>query len=197
LPIALGNHTAGRAVLDDANGIFRRYTDWTIAKRVGKTPLDVGADRIARAAHATLGRLEAVGNEIQRVTGVEITLPLAAEPIAWTALEQSDNRPSLNLLETYPAGWLVSEGIDSSGYRPRQARDKRNELVRNALAAARCSYTVEIAEECDVEAFTARADDLDALVCLFCGMDVLLARSPAPSIEFVETARIEGWIWCK
>src|SRR5437016_7332440 len=38
--------------------MFRRVTDDVIYERLGKRPLDVGADRIARTAHAALRFLE-------------------------------------------------------------------------------------------------------------------------------------------
>src|SRR5688500_17866273 len=49
-PVALGQtlktHAAGEAIHVAAHDMFRRATDRFIQQRMGKTPLDVGADRI-------------------------------------------------------------------------------------------------------------------------------------------------------
>ena len=50
----LVRHRAGDELSAGADQMFRRMTDRAIHKNVGKTPLDVGADRIARTAHAAL-----------------------------------------------------------------------------------------------------------------------------------------------
>jgi hypothetical protein len=46
------NHSAGMPIETPANAMFRRITDVFIQTRLGKRPLDVGADRIARTAYA-------------------------------------------------------------------------------------------------------------------------------------------------
>lgn len=61
-PVALGEalaaHQAGWPLPRTANEMFRRFTDDHIYARLGRRPLEVAADRIARAAHATLAFLE-------------------------------------------------------------------------------------------------------------------------------------------
>ncbi len=71
---SLVDHYAGRVLADDAHALFRRRTDRFIRSRVGKQPLDVGADRIARTAHAALSLL----HRLRERTGERI--PLAWEP---------------------------------------------------------------------------------------------------------------------
>ena len=56
-----------------ANAMFRRITDVFIQTRLGKRPLDVGADRIARTAYAALA--------ILAILRVELGIPI---PLAWT-----------------------------------------------------------------------------------------------------------------
>src|SRR5688572_20352600 len=51
------NHSAGMQIETPANAIFRRTTDLFIQRTLKKTPLDVGADRIARTAYAALAIL--------------------------------------------------------------------------------------------------------------------------------------------
>src|SRR5215468_8801728 len=61
-PVALGEalamHQAGCPLPATANEMFRRLTDDHIYRRLGRRPLEVPADRIARAAHAALRFLE-------------------------------------------------------------------------------------------------------------------------------------------
>jgi hypothetical protein len=60
-PITLGqelcNHMAGKPIQTEPNNLFRRKTDQVVKREIGKLPLDVGADRIARTAHAALSFL--------------------------------------------------------------------------------------------------------------------------------------------
>jgi hypothetical protein len=70
---ALAGHQAGDAISVGAHDLFRRDTDRFIKRTLGKQALDVGADRIARTAHAALGLL----GELRRRLGDAI-------PLAWT-----------------------------------------------------------------------------------------------------------------
>jgi predicted nuclease with RNAse H fold len=54
----LALHRAGAALKPSAHAMFRRLTDDEIYRRFRKRPLEVAADRIARAAHAALKFLE-------------------------------------------------------------------------------------------------------------------------------------------
>ena len=55
---ALKDHAAGEPlVVTDEHAMFRRTTDRQIKIRLKKTPLDVGADRIARTAFTALSML--------------------------------------------------------------------------------------------------------------------------------------------
>jgi hypothetical protein len=67
------NHSAGMPIETPANAMFRRTTDLFIQTRLGKRPLDVGADRIARTAYAALA--------ILAILRVELGIPI---PLAWT-----------------------------------------------------------------------------------------------------------------
>ena len=77
-PLSLGKvlsrHRAGQSISVTANRMFRRRTDSLVKEHIGKLPLDVGADRIARTALAALQILE----ELREITGERI--PLAWEP---------------------------------------------------------------------------------------------------------------------
>lgn len=72
-PENLGNslyhHFAGQELSVESNLMFRRETDRFIKKALRKQPLDVGADHIARTAHAALkiiGEVQlAINNKIE------------------------------------------------------------------------------------------------------------------------------------
>ena len=57
---ALAEHRAGDLITDDPALMFQRDTDRFIHQTLAKRPLDVGADRIARTAHAALRLLAMV-----------------------------------------------------------------------------------------------------------------------------------------
>jgi predicted nuclease with RNAse H fold len=85
---ALMGHAAGEQLTATPNALFRRATDDAIAERLHKRPLDVGADRIARTAHAALALL----GELRQLTGQSI-------PLAWAPL----TGPGIQAIEVYPA----------------------------------------------------------------------------------------------
>ena len=68
----LVEHQASAALPVDANHLFRRETDRFVKRKIGKQSLDVGADRIARTAHAAVRLLE----QVRALTSTEI-------PLAW------------------------------------------------------------------------------------------------------------------
>jgi hypothetical protein len=151
----LSAHVAGAELPGEPNDLFRRITDRDIHQRLGKTPLDVGADRIARTAHRTLARLARIGEAWNRdgrdTPSCTITVPLTRPELT----EIGVTRPELTnigeagpggagggvpdpravfLLETYPAGWFASERIDTRGYRPLPAVARRQALWETVLA---------------------------------------------------------------
>ena len=103
-PRALGaglqGHTAGEPLDSEANALFRRATDEEIKVRLGKRPLDVGADRIARTAVAALALLSTLRRETGRLI-----------PLAWAADEQATWRA----IEVYPASTRIAHGAADQG----------------------------------------------------------------------------------
>lgn len=84
LAFSLSNHKAGMAIKIDADQLFSRATDKAIRERLGKKPLEVGANLIARTAVAALSLLD----ELRRFTDRQI--PLAWAPVErerWRAIE--------------------------------------------------------------------------------------------------------------
>jgi predicted RNase H-like nuclease len=96
-PAAMGNaiahHKAGAAMVISAKDLFRRRTDEVVRTSIGKAPLEVGADRIARTALSALSLVKELGV----LTRTKISL-------AWTNTLKS----GIYCIEVYPAGTLRS-----------------------------------------------------------------------------------------
>ncbi|MGH3056148.1 MAG: DUF429 domain-containing protein, partial [Gaiellaceae bacterium] len=166
----LSKHRAGEELATDANTMFRRSTDRFIQQKVGKTPLDVGADRIARTAHSALSLLGELRRRLRR------ELPLAWSP---------DCPGQIAAIEVYPAATLVSHAINASGY-----KKSRNIAERDAIIH---DLTSHLSLPQDTSSLRENADALDAVVCLLAGADFLRGRAMPPPDEAV--AKREGWIW--
>jgi hypothetical protein len=168
----LAGHTAGRVVRGDPHLLFRRDTDRFVKAAIGKQPLDVGADRIARTAHAALGLL----GDVREVSGREI-------PLAW-----SPGVPDGAVaIEVYPAATLEALGIRSSGYKNRGDVERRREIIRGLAP--------HIHLPSDTTALESNADVLDAVVCAAAACDFL--RGEVMSPEDRPRAEREGWIWVR
>lgn len=175
-PAALGEgllpHTAGQPLRGRAHDLFRRETDRFLQRTLRKTPLDVGADRIAHTAHAALGLFEEVSQALGH--------PL---PLAWDPRELAPR----SALEVYPAATLAVHGFPDRGYK---APDQRS--VREAILAG-LRANLDIPGE--GSPLLAQADVLDAVVCLLAAADFLEGACLAP--EHPDLARKEGWIWVR
>ena len=177
---ALIEHRAGQPIATARDTMFRRETDRFIHTLVGKTPLDVGADRIARTAHRALALLGDVGARL----GHSI-------PVVWGGLGGVGDPNPIGAIEVYPAATLAAHGLQSTGYKRSEAahRDARRRLVR-ALAG---SMTLEV----DAERLHSSDDRLDAVVCVRAGADYLRGDAVGPAPELRPRAEREGWIWVR
>lgn len=96
----LSTHKAGLHIQEGADQLFRRMTDVEIKQRIGKHPLEVGANLIARTAVAALTMLD----EIRQSTGYPI-------PLAWAREEKARWRA----IEVYPAATRIGHGAPDVG----------------------------------------------------------------------------------
>lgn len=170
---ALVEHQAGGALAPPADALFRRYTDTCCQHRIGQRPMDVGADRIARTAHAALALLQGV----RRCTGLPI-------PLAWNP----DHLLRASAIETYPSATLKVRGLPNRGYKGGMQGRAAREALLEALEGA---WRLEL----DAEALLGNADVFDAVLCVLTGGDFLGGRCCPPPPGEIETARREGWIW--
>jgi predicted RNase H-like nuclease len=170
LGTALYQHRAGGSLPPQADPLFRRATDQWVKRHLGKQPLEVGANLIARTAHAALRILQELREHTQR------PFPLAWEPTLpeWGAA-----------IEVYPAATLIAHGFPSQGYKTKNDRAVREDIAQHlervlTLPAQRT-------------ALIDRADALDAVVCILAGYDFLRGLAYPP--DDLPTAQHEGWIW--
>lgn len=170
---SLIRHVAGETLAAKANEMFRRKTDDFIATTIGKRPLDVGADRIARTAHAALRLLD----DIRSATELAI-------PLAW-----SSSFTGAAAIEVYPAATLKAHGFSIRGYKDDlevgvRARDK----VLSGLSS-------QLRLDCETKDICENVDILDAVVCVLAGYDFLARETYSPSS--IEHSKKEGWIWVR
>ncbi len=168
----LTGHHAGNAVSVESNLLFRRETDRNVYQRFRKTPLDIGADRIARTAVAALRML----NGVRQRTGHSI-------PLSWDPARVSRTAA----IEVYPAGTLLAHGFPAKGYKKPDQHKVRAEIL------ARIDPVLCLPK--DRKPMLANADRLDAVVCILAGVDFLNGCADPPA-DF-PTARREGWIWVR
>ena len=170
LGAALVEHHAGEPLAPEADQLFRRETDRFVHNELGKVPLEVGADRIARTARAALELLA----EVRELSGQP--LPMAWEPGA-----------DSGVLEVYPAATLISRGIKIGGYKAKTAagHEARAAVFERLQEAVVTSIKRELVME--------NGDLLDALVCVLAGAD--FARGDGFPPEDRDRAEREGWIW--
>jgi predicted RNase H-like nuclease len=168
----LNNHTAGKEINVDANNLFRRKTDKFIKQQLGKQPLDVGADRIARTAYSAL---KILGN-LRCLTKKEIDL-------AWNNKILKD----ISAIEVYPAATLECYGIVSSGYKDRDKISLREKMIESLRKHLNLSIDIKLLKE--------NADVLDSVLCLLAAKDFLEGNVYWP--EDLGVSQKEGWIWVR
>jgi hypothetical protein len=169
---SLHSHKAGAPLQLGPNILFRRETDRVVKASIGKQPLDVGADRIARTAHAALDLLY----ELRKRTGEAI-------PLAWTP----DIGPGTHAIEVYPGATFAAYGVDTAGYKRKDGHAERRALLTFLSEHMRMPIDLKLMVDND--------DALDAAVCVLAGVDFLNGRAAPPGD--LGTAKKEGWIWVR
>ncbi len=175
LGTTLAAHRAGDPVSVEPNTLFRRETDRFVKQAIGKQSLDVGADRIARTAHAALKLL----SELRERTGLSIDV----------ALSQRE-APDVVCFEVYPAATLKAHAIDARGYKGKKPEnlDARRKLI-DALQT-RLSIDDSV-----VDSAITTDDALDAAICCLSAADFLAGACFEP--DDAARAAKEGWIWVR
>ncbi|MCU0447624.1 MAG: DUF429 domain-containing protein [Arcicella sp.] len=113
---SLASHTAGDSLKHNSqekDRFFRRLTDIHLHKNIQKLPLEVGADRIARAAYAALQILDDLKKEIQML---------------WKP--KSDDFSGLGVIEVYPAATLKQYNSINSAYKEKKDQEPRIKILQ-------------------------------------------------------------------
>ncbi len=175
LASALTAHSAGEDLGEEANALFRRTTDIRLKVATGQQPLDVGADRIARTAHAALRLLA----ELRRLVNDPMPLawgPRFSDPIA--------------CIEVYPAATLRAHQLPYRGYK---GKTEEHSTKRAAIVQRLIRHLI-LSTDCFAD-LVASDHAIDAAACVIAGMDFLKGAADPPADEGL--ARKEGWIWVR
>ncbi len=171
----LAAHRAGDRLHGEPNDLFRRETDRFVKQAIGKQSLDVGADRIARTAHAALGLLA----DVRERTGLTID-------VATTQRDSDETR----CFEVYPAATLKAHAIDARGYK---GSKPENQKARRKLIEA-LEPRLHIADAL-IDLAIAKDDALDAAICCLAAADFVAGACFEPKNP--DVAAKEGWIWVR
>lgn len=220
----LGRHSAGSScgfpADADADRFFRRQTDLFVECRTKKSPIEVGADRIARATHTSLRLLGMIRERHQCV--------MAHEPLTST----DSATPTVWVIEVYPA---LAAPFFFKPVAPKDAdvekQRKKPEYwfwsnISSAVSARKKGKWAAIVDEfsrqpnsgTDADAITISAADrndttgrpitkaqqdhgLDAILAAWTGHRFCLKECIPPDDSSVKprmeprTLKQEGWIW--
>jgi hypothetical protein len=169
LSAGLARHRAGEAFAFDKQRMFRRETERRLREGGRYAPLEVGADRIARAAHEALAVLAA----LRAASGMDL-------PLVWDAAFERGG-----VIEVYPAATLKAHRLPSRQY-------KVSVPAREAIAARLQATMPQLHEYVG-----SKADVFDACICLLAAADFLGGACVAPPREVRDVVEREGWIWVR
>ncbi len=167
----LKTHAAGKVVAHKKDALFRRQTDEVVRGITRKAPMEVGADKIARATHSALEVL----HHLRLATG-------RALPMLWTSHGETGG-----VIEVYPGAMLKAMGISATKYKEPHQVEAREQIATSlhAIAPRLGKYVLK------------KADVFDACLCLIAASDFLAGRCRAPTAAERPLAEKEGWIWVR
>ena len=176
LAVAVAAHIAGEPLgkMVETSAFFSRETHRFVHRHFRKSPLEVGADRIARTAFSALCLLD----DLREATGLPLQL-------AWAPTERG-------VIEVYPAATpkVMATKPRLAPYKKPDQVDARRSSVE--LLGRHVRWTASHAER-------AIASDhvLDAVVCVVAGADFASGDALGPPPELLDLALREGWIWIR
>jgi hypothetical protein len=142
--------------------------------------LEVGANLIARTAHRAVQLL----GEIRQKRGWPV-------PLAW----DWKNVFQTSAIEVYPAGTLRSLNLDDL---VEHQDEKLLQLERVRIKKARAVCKLSSLKLKDVEPIDKKSvHELDAIICVAAAVDFLLGLCSSPTLEQMDVAKKEGWIWVR
>lgn len=175
-PVVLGktlkDHFAGNRLLESSDQLFHRSTDNFVREHVKKKPLEVGADKIARAAVRALWVID----DLREHTGNPL-------PLLWEPGVPHES----GIIEVYPAATLKAHGLSDRGYKGSKVKHRDARKVLIACLSKILKFDL------DTELLAASDDALDAAICVLAAADFANCSVHLPPDEMV--AKKEGWIW--
>lgn len=169
---------------DHRDHMFARHTDGVVWKKVEKKPIDVGAEKIARAAHASLYLL----HSIRERTGKDI-------PLAWVPRRVTQ----VQAIEVYPAATLESRGVSSTGYKGGRDEKRRDGKTKGEIRGERLrALRAEVKVTEGIVPSAIQTDHaFDAVICCLAAVDFLNGSVIPLEAEQRLRAEREGWIWVR
>ena len=171
----LRGHRAGEKIAICPDKVFHRNTDEFIKENIGKRPLEVGANLIARTAHAACNLLGERGIPVLLGYGIP---------------------KCLSAIEVYPAATLCAHGWAWAGQGQQSKAEKEREKRRGKVTLLKKQGVVFQSGKVEEKAL-GDDDCCDACVCLLAARDFLRGECYEPSGADLEAAKVEGWIWVK
>lgn len=208
----LEHHTAGTSLPEEnenADLFFRRRTDQFIAGKTGKTPIEVGANLIARVTHTTLRLIGMLQSELKNAAVKMADAPLRSYPAP---------TEGVNFIEVYPAlagPFFLGKGekTERRDWRTlaaelktmkKKAEDGDAGTWDDRLSQVEKRLGIRILQDAvnDTKTTKARRDHgLDAILCAWTGFRFLRGGCVTPDEAkashkvTADEVKQEGWIW--
>lgn len=205
----LSHHTAGAPLPGDADpdSLFRRGTDQFIAENLGKTPIEVGANLIARVTHTTLRLIGMIRSQVdgmatnplrshefpqESINFIEV-YPALAGPFLLRRLPVRNTWDYWNHRETGLAKALSEERDENKTHINQLCGDLRDNLSSPSM---RVVVGLDPKGMDRLNTQHGRDHGLDAILCAWTGFRFLHGRCEPPQGKIRRTQlEQEGWIW--
>ncbi len=171
---ALAGHIAGTRLPLKREATFVRATERLLGAR-----FIVGADKIAKTAHASLDLLAS----LRKSRDISI-------PLAWTPERVTET----SVIEVYPAATLKAHCVQNTGYKGEKGKEARRQIVKELLDSSLSVHKSAKGEQTRRN-LEENEHILDAAVCVVAAVDFLRGGVVEPDDGLL--ARREGWIWVK
>ena len=177
-------HVAGQRLNHRPDMLFLRETDRWIEQRFNKKPFAVGADKIARTAHAALDFLGRLADELHVKT-----MPLAQSP-------EDVREYTRSVIEVYPAATLLAHKIDTGRYKKpgNDGMRDRKRIIKRIVEELQLG---RLKNDIDLNKVARNDNTVDAVVCVLASLDFLVGHAESPDSRIAAIVGREGWIWAK
>lgn len=179
-PAALGKHLvehlAGTAFQVDSDSLFRRKTDQVVKDRLGKAPLEVAANFLARTAVVALRTLQ----ELSQLCNTQI-------PLAWHPRIQA----RVAAIEVYPAGTLRAYQQMALVAAQGTTGERKRDLLKRLQRVGALQFSPGVLKTIPNEHV------LDSVLCCVAALDFLQGLAIGPRPQDQSLVQKEGWIWVR